>query len=648
GNDLGTIAQPGQTLLRAWLSPIADSNMLRGVALYRAPQETEGVAHLSILLFTVSPDADLPIAEIAKLACPPLPYSRDHHWWMSPSLEWVYVKEADQIRLAHFNFDEGSMTWAELAPFDGWADAAFTPDERWMVYRTGSGSMARCDLTSGSAEVAGSSSTILIDSDQGIFIFALSPDGTLFAYCDHPTNRLSIMNADDPSTAVTIRDAGETWAKLRFSDDGKWLAAGCVEATSFLWPLEKSTDKLNRMGTPQRFRGLSTPVLDIVFSPQVDSFVAYGTDAHFRHWSLDGTKDSALPEFSTAGGPSIYDLALSPDGRWCAAACSAENNGKSGLVKLINLGTREQHVIGRHLGTATGVAISPDGQWLASSGSDGMAFDWSYPAVIAAIENGESPPAPAYRLDMTDTRLDFERRLDFHPSGRLYVTSGDGILFEWNLHTSDPAASRIEHKIHTISYLLPDVCVSPDGNWLAVARHGWDNLEKGSVQGGNMVLLYDLSDPNEMRFHTALPANFLDTTNVVFSNDCRWLAAGAAGKSATVWDLAAPNIENSRRDSVVFDHELRGVAFSPDGRWLGLGASDSKLHLWNWQTGDTRTIATDKAIRAVEWCSPSQIVTGDTGGTVAIWETDIPKLTELARKTAGRELTTAERARYGL
>ena len=261
---------------------------------------------------------------------------------------------------------------------------------------------------------------------------------------------------------------------------------------------------------------------------------------------------------------------------------------------------------------------------------------------------GNPPPAPAYRLDMTDARLEFDRRLDFHPSGRLYVTCGDGVLFEWNLLAPDPAASRVEHNLHTINYLLPDVCVSPDGNWLAVARHGWDKLEKGNIQGGNMVLLYDVTTRTRCASTRRYRQTFSKRQTLRSAKIPTGWQSGAAGKSATVWHLAAPDIEGSRRESAVFDHALRGVAFSPDGHWLGLGASDSQFHLWNWKTGDYRTVTTDKAVRAVEWCSFSQLVTGDTGGSVAVWETDITKLTVLARKTAGRDLTAAERARFGL
>ncbi|MCB1096002.1 MAG: protein kinase [Verrucomicrobiae bacterium] len=645
--DLGTLAKPGQTLQRAWVSRTADPGKMRALAQYRV-EEGAGKTRSSVVLFTIQPDADQPIAELAAFPCPQIPNSEETYWAVSPSLEWTYVKDGPQALLANFHFDEGTMTWTEMPTFDGAGEAFFTPEGRWMVYRTGSGNVARCDLRGGMAEIAGKSSVTLVESEQDIFRFAHSADGKLVAYCDDKSFRLSVMEVGDPSTTVTIRDDSQIWTKLRFSDDGKWLVAGALEKVCYLWPLESSVTKLNQVGTPQQFRGLSTSVLDVVFAPGGESLVAYGTDGHFRHWSLSRTKDCLLPEFLTTGNGSIHDLALSPDGRWCATANSADNRAEPGEVKLIKLGSTKEDVIGRHAGIATGVAVSPDGQWVASSGSDGMAFVWSFPAVTAAIENGEPPPAPVYRFDMTHTRLEFSRRLDFHRSGKLYATCGDGILFEWDLRAADPMASCVEHKVHSISYLLPDVCASPDGKWLAVARHGWDPPEEGGVQSLNMVLLYDLSEPGNMVFHAALPANFLESMSLAFSKDSRWLAAGAAGRGATVWDLAASNIEKSRQESAIFDHELRGVAFSPDGRWLGLGASDSQFHFWNWKTGDYRTIATEKAVRAVGWCSPSQLVTGDAGGTVAVWETDISKLIVLARKTAGRDLTAAESARFGL
>jgi WD40 repeat protein len=202
--------------------------------------------------------------------------------------------------------------------------------------------------------------------------------------------------------------------------------------------------------------------------------------------------------------------------------------------------------------------------------------------------------------------------------------------------------------LHTIKYLLPDIAISPDGRWLAVSRHGWDSEPvEGSVQVGNMVLLYDIGDPDNLRFKCALKGKFLEKTSLDFSPDSRWLAAGSASGGAHVWDLAAKDLEASLRVSPISAQLLHGIAFSPDGRWLGLGGSDGGIHLWEWQIDHrVRTITKGNAAHSLTWLSDSRLASGGQGGRVAIWETDIEHLTPVARKAAGRELEDDEWARF--
>jgi WD40 repeat protein len=207
--------------------------------------------------------------------------------------------------------------------------------------------------------------------------------------------------------------------------------------------------------------------------------------------------------------------------------------------------------------------------------------------------------------------------------------------------------------VHTIQYLLPDVAVSPDGRWLAISRHGWDTEpQKGATQYGNLVLLIDASNPENLVLRHELRAHHREFGRLVFSSDGRWLAAGAQNHPVDVWDLRAADIAGSVYRSPMVVSDLLGLDFAPAaaglGQCLALGASDGRLHLWDWQRGaaSIRTIETGYPVYSTIFLSDGRMVSAGQQTRVSLWETAPAKLIELARQTAGRELTKRERERF--
>ena len=640
---LGQLNRPGETLFRVWLTQIPGSHQLSGVAYYVSDLVPTSN---TLTFFTIAPDEDRSVNERSAHSLMDIQGLKSAFWVMSPTRKWIFIQAGERVFLVRLNAAEGgSIDWVPLPAPSAVVEepVGFFGNERWLVRQVGQRIVKRLDLCEESLDAVVASTETLVDHEIGVNAFALSLDGSYFAFADERAE-ITLLSLDDHQQSQWSGVGREKWLKLQFSKDGHWLAAGGIEHAVTLWPLALGSRR--PVGQPKPFRGLPSPTLDIVFTPETKGFITYGVNAHFRHWSLDGKPCGALPEFISNGRDPINDLVVSRDGRWSALACAAASSTEQGLIKLVKLGEPEEIVLGNHQDSATGVALSRDQRWLASVGKDGVGQVWNFPEVLTAI-NAKSPlPEPCLRFDMTEKRLGYERQLAFHPSGRLYVTCGDGFLFEWDLTASDPLATGLKHRLHSNGYLLPDVISSPDGRWLAVARHGWDPIEEGKTQWGNMVLLYDVSNPEQFVFRTALPAHFMDITNLDISADNRWLAAGAAGKGATIWDLTDTNIEKSVRVSKVTDHQLKAVAFSPDSHWLGLGGSDGRFHLWNWQNDHVRTISTDTAVGSLDWLSDSRVVAGNAAGQIAVWETDVIPLTKRARALAGRELTGQERERF--
>jgi WD40 repeat protein len=523
----------------------------------------------------------------------------------------------------------------------------FSPDSKWLVLQRTPALARVYDLSSGDPVQAAETGRTLSTGVEGCTFIAFSPDSSQVCMVG-VGNVVQLQPLDPSKPAFKLRTAGGRGVAAGFSQDGRWLFAGGLDRVVRVWRI----GGLSEGEPPLEFRGLPSPVMDVTMTPDSRTLLATGLYGTCRRWDFDGFSTGTVPLACAGGVGSVREIAVSPDSQWIAMACASREGSPEfaadGDICLSRPGTKSVWKLKPHHAVATGVAFSPDERWLVSTGKDATVHVYDFKKVSRCIQEGLPLPAPDHLLEMAGTREQYERRVAIHPRGTLYCTCGDGILFEWDLNHPDPGSTRKEHPVHSIQYLLPDVKVSPDGHWLAVARHGWDQTPvEGSTQQGNLVLLYDVRQPGPPALKATLKAPFLERTNLEFASDSRWLASGSSGDFPVIWDLAAADPAATARTGPRRSHMLEGISFSPDRPWLAMAGAEGRIYLWDWQKNtELRTITANEAIYTLKWLPGGRLLSGGSKGQTLLWETDFSSLIALANKVAGRSLTGEERNRF--
>jgi WD40 repeat protein len=116
--------------------------------------------------------------------------------------------------------------------------------------------------------------------------------------------------------------------------------------------------------------------------------------------------------------------------------------------------------------------------------------------------------------------------------------------------------------------------------------------------------------------------SFSDAVNVVFSLDCRFMAATSWDDGAArVWKLipgAPPELLVIARPA---DGSYKAAAFSPDGCTVVFGAEDG-IHVWDTATGTQRTTINGHSsmVTAVAFSRDGQfLISGSEDGTIMVW-----------------------------
>jgi len=208
----------------------------------------------------------------------------------------------------------------------------------------------------------------------------------------------------------------------------------------------------------------------------------------------------------------IYSVVFSPDGHRLATSSYDR------LIKLWDVASgQEQKTLKEHVDAVYSVAFSPDGKYLASAAGDRLVKLWD-------VESGK-------RLVTMSESLDVVYTVAIHPSGKQIAAAGADKLiriWNWSEGTATLLKSSFAHGDTVLKLLY-----SPDGETLV------------SAGADRVVKLWDAETLRERQFAAVQPDWVLD---LAMSRDGRWLVAGRYDGSLTVYDLKG---ETAARDFIL-------------------------------------------------------------------------------------------------
>lgn len=223
------------------------------------------------------------------------------------------------------------------------------------------------------------------------------------------------------------------------------------------------------------------------------------------------------------------------------------------------------------------------------------------------VDGGYNIATPQSKVPIIDH---FTRVARYSPDGQRIASLGNQELWLLDAKTHEKLLSvRVDNAL--------DFAFSPDGRWLAVGGYPAQLLDAHS---GKLVKSLQPSDEQKKyNVQKWKPGPRGLNRSLAFSPDGKMLAVGYEASTIGLWDITSGTLTQTLRGGRGW---VLSLAYSPDGRALVSGWGDGSLHFYDALTGQ-ETAVREVNQGFVRWLAFSpdgqQVAAASGDGSVSLW-----------------------------